>query len=37
MIKNDVETINGGKKGEYGNDFMKIKLNTDDAPTNNKC
>ena len=22
-IKNETETINGGKKGEYGKDFMK--------------
>ena len=22
-IKNEIETINGGKKGEYGKDFMK--------------
>ena len=29
-IKNEIETINGYKKGEYGKDFMKIKLNTDD-------
>ena len=29
-IKNEIETINGGKKGEYGKVFMKIKLNTDD-------
>ena len=29
-IKNKIETINGGKKGEYGKDFMKIKFNTDD-------
>ena len=29
-IKNEIETINGGKKGEYGNDFMKIKFDTDD-------
>ena len=29
-IKNEIETINGGKKGEYGKDFMKIKFNTDD-------
>ena len=36
VIKNDVETINGGKKGEYGNDFMKIKFNTDDNLQLNK-
>ena len=28
-IKNETETINGGKKGEYGKDFMKLKFNTD--------
>ena len=25
-LKNVIETINGGKKSEYGKDFMKIKL-----------
>ena len=25
-IKNEIETINSGKKGEYGKDFMKIKF-----------
>ena len=29
-IRNEIETISGGKKGEYGKDFMKIKFNTDD-------
>ena len=34
-IKNGIETINGGKKGEYGKDFMKIKFNTvDNLPLN---
>ena len=28
-IKNEIETINGGKEGEYGKDFMKIKFDTD--------
>ena len=28
-IKNEIETINSGIKGEYGKDFMKIKFNTD--------
>ena len=28
-IKNEVETINGGKKGEYDKDFIKIKFNSD--------
>ena len=35
-IKNEIETINGGKKGEYGKDFMKIKFNTDDKLPLNK-
>ena len=35
-IKNEIETINGGKKGEYGKDFMKIKLETDDNLSLNK-
>ena len=29
-IKNQNETINGGKTGKYDKDFMKIKFNTDD-------
>ena len=29
-IKNETETINGGKIGEYGKYFMKIKFNMDD-------
>ena len=28
-IKNEIQTINGGKKGEHGKNFMKIKFNTD--------
>ena len=28
-IKNEIETINGGKKGEYDKDFIKIKFNSD--------
>ena len=28
-IKDEVETINGGKKGEYDKDFIKIKFNSD--------
>ena len=35
-IKNEIETINGGKKGEYNKDFMKIKFNTDDNLPLNK-
>ena len=30
-IKNEIKTINGGKKGEYGKDFMEIKFGTDDS------
>ena len=28
-IKHLIETINGGKKGEYEKDFIKIKFNSD--------
>ena len=37
-IKNEIETIlvNGGKKGEYGKDFTKIKFHTDDNLPLNK-
>ena len=35
-IKNEIETINDGKKGEYGKDFVKIKFNTDDNLLLNK-
>ena len=35
-IKNEIETINGGKEGEYGKDVMKIKFNTDDNLPLNK-
>ena len=35
-IKNEIETINGRKKGEYSKDFMKIKFNTDDYLLLNK-
>ena len=34
--KNEFKTINGGKKGGYGKDFMKIKFNTDDNLPLNK-
>ena len=34
-IKNEIETINGGKKFEYAKDFMKVKLDSDsDLPLN---
>ena len=35
-VKNEIETINGGKKSEYGNDFMKIIFATDDDLWSNK-
>ena len=35
-IKNEIGKTNGGKKGEYGKDFMKIKINTDDNLLLNK-
>ena len=35
-IKNKIETINDGKKGEYGKDFMKIKFDTNDELPLNK-
>ena len=35
-IKNEIETIISGIKGEYGKDFMKIKFNTDDNLPLNK-
>ena len=35
-IKNEIKTMNGGKKGEYGKDFMKIKSDADDHLPLNK-
>ena len=35
-IENETKTINGGKKGDYGKVFMKIKLDTDDNLPLNK-
>ena len=35
-IKYLTETINGGKSGEYGKDFMKIKIDSDDILPLNK-
>ena len=29
-IKNDIETISGGKVGEYGKELMKIKFSSED-------
>ena len=31
-IKKEIKTINGGKGGEYGKDFMKIKFESLDKP-----
>ena len=36
MIKSKIKTINGGKEGEYGKDFMKIKFDRDDDLPLNK-
>ena len=35
-IKNETETITGGKNGEYGKDFIKIEFNRDDNLPLNK-
>ena len=35
-IKSEIKTINGGKKGEYDKDFVKIKFNADDNLPLNK-
>ena len=35
-IKNEIETINSRKAGEYGKDFMKVKFETDDDLPLNK-
>ena len=35
-IKNEIETINDGKKAEYDKDFVKIKNDTDDNLPINK-
>ena len=35
-IKNEIETINDGERGEYDKDFMKIKFDTDDNLALNK-
>ena len=36
QIKNEIETINWFKEGEYGKDFMEIKFDTDDNLSLNK-
>ena len=35
-IKNEIKVINGGKENDYGKDYMKIKLNSDDDLPLNK-
>ena len=35
-IRNEIVTINGGKEGEYGKDFMEIEFNADDDLPLNK-
>ena len=35
-IKNEIETINSGKAGEYSKDFMTIKFDSDDDLPLNK-
>ena len=35
-IKYQIETINGGKPGKYGKDFMRIKFNSNDNLPLNK-
>ena len=35
-IKYLIKEINGGKKGKYGKDFMKIRFESDDNPPLNK-
>ena len=35
-IKNEIETLNCGKEGEYGKNFLKIKFDTDDGLPLNK-
>ena len=35
-IKNEIETINGGKKDKYGTDFMKVKFDIDNNLPLNK-
>ena len=35
-IKVQIKVMNNGKSGEYGNDYMKIKFNSDDDLSLNK-
>ena len=35
-IRNEIKAINGGKKGEYGKDILKLKFDTDDDLPLNK-
>ena len=36
FLKNEIETVNGDKAGEYRKDFMEIKFNLDDNLPLNK-
>ena len=36
VIKNEIEKVNGVKKGEYKQDFMEIKFSSDDNLPLNK-
>ena len=36
VLRNEIKTINEGKEGEYGKDFMKIMFDTDDNLLINK-
>ena len=36
VLRNEIKTINEGKEGEYGKDFMKIMFDTDDNLLLNK-
>ena len=36
VLRNEIKTINGGKEGEYGKDFMRIIFDTDDNLPLNK-
>ena len=35
-IKNEIKAINGGKKNNYGKDYVKIKFNSDNNLSLNK-
>ena len=35
-MKNEIKTINGGKEGKYGENFVKTKFDADDNLPSNK-